>query len=74
VVGEVLPREQLMPRAMETARGWVQFPREVTGYAHIALVHSFKRRALEEVGYGHATEGLGFYADAEAGLDRMKTD
>ena len=26
VVGEVLPRDQLMPRAMELARGWVAVP------------------------------------------------
>lgn len=72
-VSEVLPRDQLMPRAMEIAERWLECSPEVLRYTHIALTQGFKKRMLDEVGYGHAVEGLGVYADAEVGKDPMKS-
>lgn len=73
-VHEVLPREQLMPRAMEIAEEWVSnCSPETLRYAHIALAQTFKKRMLDEVGYGHAVEGLAVYAEAERGKEMMKS-
>ncbi len=65
VVAEVLPRAQLMTRAREIAETWLQWSPEVLSYAHIAMTHALRKRLLDEVGYGHAIEGLGKYGNAE---------
>ena len=70
-VSEVLPREQLLPRAMEIAEGWVALQPATLRWAHTALTQAYKRRMLDEVVFGHALEGLGFYAEAESGKDPM---
>lgn len=68
VVGEVLPRERLMPRAMEIANTWLQWTPTVLAYSHSALARSFKRRLVDEIPFGFALEGLGMYAaDERAG-------
>jgi enoyl-CoA hydratase/carnithine racemase len=70
-VHEVLPRDQLLPRAMEIAERWVQWSPQTLRYAHITLTHRWRQRALDEVGHGHAFEILGMYSDHERGISRL---
>ena len=65
VVSEVLPRDQLMARAIEIAETWLQWSPTVLAYSHAALGRSFKRRLADEIPFGFALEGLGMYAAAE---------
>ena len=65
VVAEVLPREQLYPRALEIAEVWLQWTPTVLSYMHQALNRSFKRRLADEIPFGFALEGLGNYASRE---------
>ena len=65
VVSEVLPRDQLYPRALEIAEVWLQWTPSVLAYSHAALARSFKRRLLDEIPFGFALEGLGMYATRE---------
>jgi enoyl-CoA hydratase/carnithine racemase len=62
VVGEVLPRDELMPRALEIAEQWLRWAPAVLAYSHAALARSFKRRLVDEIPFGFALEGLGQYA------------
>jgi len=65
VVSEVLPRSDLLPRAMEIAQVWLQWSPTVLAYSHAALARSFKKRLADEIAFGFALEGLGQYAAAE---------
>jgi enoyl-CoA hydratase/carnithine racemase len=65
VVAEVLPRQQLLSRAIEIAEMWLQWSPEVLSYTHIALTSRFGRRVSDEIGYGHAVEGLARYGGIE---------
>ncbi len=58
VVNEVLPKERLMPRAMELARQLVALPPLTRRYARTALIQRLKRLMDENIGYGLALEGL----------------
>jgi enoyl-CoA hydratase/carnithine racemase len=66
-VAEVLPREQLLPRALEIAEQWATMVPAVLKWSHVVLNQTFKQRALQEVAFGHLAEGLGLYASAEQG-------
>jgi enoyl-CoA hydratase/carnithine racemase len=65
VVGEVLPRAELLPRAMEIAEQWLRWSPTVLSHGHTALARSFKRRLEDEIPFGFALEGLGMYAAGE---------
>jgi enoyl-CoA hydratase/carnithine racemase len=67
VVGEVLPRERLMPRAWELARQILGYPRLARVFGREALNQELKEALLGNLGYGLALEGLGaqIYADPE---------
>jgi enoyl-CoA hydratase/carnithine racemase len=58
VVNEVLPAEQLLPRAYELARQLAALPPLTRRYARVALTHRMKRLLDEALGYGLALEGL----------------
>jgi enoyl-CoA hydratase/carnithine racemase len=58
VVNEVLPKAQLMPRAMELERQLVALPPLTRRYARTALIQRLKRLMDENIGYGLALEGL----------------
>jgi enoyl-CoA hydratase/carnithine racemase len=59
VVSEVLPQEQLLPRAWELARQITIKPALAVRYARVALTQQLKKLFLENLGYGLALEGLG---------------
>jgi enoyl-CoA hydratase/carnithine racemase len=62
VVAEVLPRIDLLPRALEIAEQWLKWSPAVLAYGHAALTRTFKRRLAGEIPYGLSVEGLGHYA------------
>lgn len=59
VVNEVLPPDQLMPRAMELAEQLAILPSLTARYARVVMTHRWKRIIDEGLGYGLALEGLG---------------
>ena len=59
LVNEVLPREQLMPRAWELARQIIQQPVINRRYTRIILNEYLRRPMNDLLGYGLALEGLG---------------
>ncbi len=59
VVNEVLPREQLLPRAWALAEQLCKQPPLTLRYARVVLTQHLKRLMLDNLGYGLALEGLG---------------
>ena len=58
VVNEVLPREQLLPRAWELAEQLAERPLLTLRYSRVALTLQIKRLMQDMLGYGLAVEGL----------------
>jgi enoyl-CoA hydratase/carnithine racemase len=58
VVGEVLPAEQLMPRARELARGLAALPARMLRHTRAVLVRDLRRRLRDELEFGLALEAL----------------
>lgn len=65
VVNEVLPPDQLLPRAYALARQLAALPMLTRRYSRVAMTVRLKRLMDEALGYGLALEGL-------AALDMMK--
>ena len=59
VVGEVLPRERLLPRAWELAEKLAQSPPLTLRYTRSVFTIQIKRAMQDMLGYGLALEGLG---------------
>lgn len=59
VVSEVLPRDQLLPRAWELAKIITARPSLAVRYARVAITQQLKKLMLDNLGYGLALEGLG---------------
>jgi enoyl-CoA hydratase/carnithine racemase len=58
VVSEVLPAEELMPRARALAQGLAQLPRRQLRYTRAVLVRHLRRRLREDLDFGLAVEAL----------------
>ncbi|MFH1122201.1 MAG: enoyl-CoA hydratase/isomerase family protein, partial [Pseudomonadota bacterium] len=59
LVNEVLPRQQLLPRAWALAEYLTQRPTLVLRYTRALLTQQLKRLMHDMLGYGLALEGLG---------------
>lgn len=65
VVAEILPREQLLPRAWELATHLAKKPLQTLHYTRTILTQPIKKKMLSDLGYGWAVEALGNIAAAE---------
>src|SRR5712671_2112684 len=57
-VNEIVPADQLLPRAREIAEGLARLPPLTTRYTRIALTQKLRRIVNEGIGYGLALEGI----------------
>src|ERR671924_853 len=64
LVNEVLPRQDLLPRAWALAEELGQRPPLVLRYSRVLLTQHLKRLMHDLLGYGLALEGLGVAADS----------
>jgi enoyl-CoA hydratase/carnithine racemase len=64
LVNEVLPRQELLPRAWALAEQLAQRPPLVLRYSRVLLTQHLKRLAHDLLGYGLALEGLGVAAES----------
>jgi enoyl-CoA hydratase/carnithine racemase len=64
LVNEVLPRQELLPRAWALAEQLAQRPRLVLRYSRVLLTQQLKRQMHDLLGYGLALEGLGVAAES----------
>jgi enoyl-CoA hydratase/carnithine racemase len=58
LVAEVLPRDRLMPRALELAEQLAAKPPLLLRYTRVLFTQQIKRHMLNDLGYGLALEGL----------------
>jgi len=65
VVGEILPRHQLLPRAWEIATRLASKPLQTLHYTRTILTQPIKQKMLRELGYGWAVEALSVVAKME---------
>jgi enoyl-CoA hydratase/carnithine racemase len=63
LVAEVLPRQDLLPRAWALAEQLAQRPALVLRYSRVMLTQHLKRLMHDLLGYGLALEGLGVAAE-----------
>ena len=68
-IAEVLPADNLMPRAMEIARHLLTKPPLALRYTRTLFTQNIKKRMLDELGQGLALEGLALFSVLEA-LDK----
>ena len=59
LVNEVLPRDNLLPRAWELAEQLAQKPPLTLRYTRVVFTHHLKELVQDMLGYGLALEGLG---------------
>jgi enoyl-CoA hydratase/carnithine racemase len=74
VVNEVLPSEDLMPRARALARQLAALPSLTLRYARVALTQRLKTLLAQELGYGLALQGLSGAALGNPGPDPRPQD
>lgn len=66
VINEIHPREELMPRARQLAKGFLEQNPLVLRYARTLLMAPLRRKAVEYLGHGLALEGLGVIDESSA--------
>jgi enoyl-CoA hydratase/carnithine racemase len=59
IVNEVLPRDQLLPRAWQVAHTLLEKPLLAVRYARLVLNQNYRRLMLNDLGYGLAVEMMG---------------
>jgi enoyl-CoA hydratase/carnithine racemase len=62
LAAEVVPPQQVVPRALEVARELAKQPDTTLRYARAAITQRLKALLLDGIGFGLALEGLGAYA------------
>jgi enoyl-CoA hydratase/carnithine racemase len=67
LVNEVLPADQLLARAWEIAESIMRRPRSARRLTHAIVQRPWKRRLVDDLGYGVAHEMFGISADRLAG-------
>ena len=65
VVGEILPRNELLPRAWEIAVRLAKKPLQTLHYTRTILTQPIKQKMLSDLGYGWAVEALSVAAMME---------
>jgi enoyl-CoA hydratase/carnithine racemase len=70
VIGEILPREQLLPRAWEIAMRLAKKPLQTLHYTRTILTQPIKQKMLSDLGYGWAVEALSVIAMTETAAKR----
>src|SRR3984885_10889138 len=65
LVAEVLPRDQVLPRAWEHAEGIAQKPTLLLRYTRLMFTEYLKKRMQDLLGYGLAMEGLALMEHVE---------
>jgi enoyl-CoA hydratase/carnithine racemase len=68
LVNEVVPPDQLIPRARQLARNILEKPPLVRRMTRQLLVQDLKKRMLDGVGYGLAVEGIAAFESFPTGL------
>jgi enoyl-CoA hydratase/carnithine racemase len=63
LVNEVLPAERLLPRAWEIAEAIMKAPRTARHLTHAIAQRPWKRRLVQDLGFGMAHEMFGIQAD-----------
>jgi enoyl-CoA hydratase/carnithine racemase len=63
LVNEVLPAAHLLPRAWELAEGIMKSPRAARRLTHAITQRPWKRRLVQDLGFGIAHEMFGIHAD-----------
>ncbi len=66
VVSEILPRNELLPRAWELAGRLAKKPLQTLHYTRTILTQPIKQKMLSDLGYGWAVEALSVLAMAES--------
>jgi enoyl-CoA hydratase/carnithine racemase len=67
LVNEVLPAAELLPRAWELAEMIMQRPRAARRLTHAIVARPWKRRLVQDLGFGLAHEMFGIAADRRIG-------
>jgi enoyl-CoA hydratase/carnithine racemase len=63
LVNEVLPTDRLLPRARELAEAIISRPRAARRLTHAIAQRPWKRRLVQDLGFGAAHQAFGLYAD-----------
>jgi enoyl-CoA hydratase/carnithine racemase len=67
LVNEVLPADRLLPRAWEIAEAIMKAPRTARRYTHAIAQRPWKRRLVQDLGFGLAHELHAIHADGRLG-------
>jgi len=65
LVAEVLPKEQVLPRAWQLAEELTQRPTLLLRYTRLMFTEYLRKRMQDLLGYGLAMEGLALMESAE---------